>query len=259
MDETVVCNANSPLGAWRRPSVRLKGVRRGKMAPMEKAPLRVTDATPIAAPSNRIDEEARGAALGRLRDLYGSGGLSHECFRAVLEGLFSADDHADLELAMQALPPLVRLTPSARRLGEPLVLHAADGGPQLGRGWQLAAKTTIRTGVGSAVVDLTAASWDTLHADLHLETWGSIEVLVPKGVAVQMAGGAGRVRLEALSVPVPGGPVLRISTSGPAGVILIRHPGERHHLGPLSRLRRRCTDSLGAWRGSDRRPMAAQG
>jgi hypothetical protein len=143
-------------------------------------------------------------------------------------------------------------------LAEPLVLQAADGGLTLGSGWQLAKETRIRTGVGSALIDLSAASWDTLHVDLHLETWGSIEVLVPKGVAVQMAGGAGRVRLEALSAPVPGGPVLRVSTSGPAGMFRIRHAGQRHQ-GLFSWLRRRCPGSSEAWKGSDRRPMAAQG
>ena len=212
-----------------------------------------------AHPRIRWETKARDAALGRLADSYCAGELSHECFRAVLEQLFAARRPADLESAMQALPPLVRLTPSARRLTEPLVLHAADGDIQLGSGWQLSQETTIRTGVGSARIDLTAASWDTLHVDLHLETWGSMEVLVPKGVAVQMAGRAGRVRLEALSPPVPGGPVLRISTSGPAGEILIRHSRQPHHNGPFRRLRRRCTDSLGARRGSERRLMAAQG
>jgi hypothetical protein len=226
---------------------------------MDKDLLPVTRAVPIAAAPDRADEEARDAALGRLRDSYSAGELSYECFRAVLERLFSACGHADLESAMQALPPLVRLTPLARRLAEPLVLYAADGGLVLGSGWQLARETTIRTGVGSTLIDLTAASWDMLRVDLHLETWGSIDVLVPKGVAVQMAGGTGRVRLEALSASVPGGPVLRISTSGPAGVIRIRHSRERYDHGPFSRLRRRCADSLGVWRGSDRRPMAAQG
>jgi hypothetical protein len=219
----------------------------------------VTKAVPFAAPPDGVDEEARDAAVGRLGDLYSAGELSHACFCAALEQLFAARGHVDLESAMQALPPLVRLTPSARRLSEPLVLHAADGGLQLGAGWQLAAETTIRTGVGSALVDLTAASWDTLHVSLRLETWGSIEVLVPEGVAVQMAGGAGRVRLEALSAPVPGGPVLRISTSGPAGVIRIRHSTERHHKGPFRRLRRRRTDSSGLSRWSDHRSVAAQG
>jgi hypothetical protein len=226
---------------------------------MDKCALPVTKAFPSAAPPDRVDEHARDAALGRLRDLYGAGELSHACFRAVLEQLFAARGHVDLESAMQALPPVVRLTPSARRLTKPLVLHAADGGLLLGPGWQLAAETTIRTGVGSALIDLTTASWDTLHVDLHLETWGSIEVLVPKGVAVQMAGGAGRVRLEVLSAPVPGGPVLRISTSGPAGVIRIRHSREGHDNGPFRRLRRRRSDSVVVWRWSDRRPLAAQG
>jgi len=228
------------------------------MAPMNEV-LPVSAAPAVTVPSDRVDEEARDAAVGRLRDLFSEGEVSYVCFSGVLEQLFTARQHDDLESAMQALPPLVRLTRAARRLAKPLVLHAADGGLELGPGWQLAAETTIRTGVGSALIDLTAASWDTLHVDLHLETWGSIEVLVPKGVAVQMAGGAGRVRLEALSAPVPGGPVLRISTSGPAGLIRIRHSRERHDNGPFSWLRRRCTDSLGAWRGSDRRPMAAQG
>jgi Domain of unknown function (DUF1707) len=226
---------------------------------MDKGLLPVTTAVPIAAHPDRVDEAARDAAVGRLRDTYCAGELSHECFRAVLEQLFSARRHADLESAMQGLPPLVRLTPASLRLAEPLFLHAADGGLEVGAGWQLAQETTIRTGVGSALIDLTAASWDRLHVDLHLETWGSIEILVPKGVAVQMVGGAGRVHLEALSAPIPGGPVLRVSTSGPAGVVRIRHSRERHDNGPLSRLRRRCTDSFGLWRGADRRPMAAQG
>ena len=229
------------------------------MAAMDKGPLRVTKAVPIAAPPDRVDEEARDAALGRLCDRYSAGELSYACFRAVLEQLFAARGHVDLESAMQALPPLVRLTPSARRLAQPLVLHVADGDLQLGSGWQLAGETTIRTGVGSALIDLTLASWDTQLVALHLETLGSIEVLVPRGVAVQMAGGAGRVRLEALSAPVPGGPVLRISTSGPAGSIRIRHSRERHDDGPFGGLRRRHSDSPGLWGWSDRRPVAAQG
>jgi hypothetical protein len=212
----------------------------------------------MTPPSDGVDEEARVAAVGRLGDLFSVGEVSYACFSAVLEQLFAARRHADLESAMQALPALVRLTPSARRLAEPLVLHAADGGLTLGSGWQLAQETRIRTGVGSALIDLSAASWDTLHVDLNLETWGSIEILVPKGVAVQMAGGAGRVRLEALSAPVPGGPVLRVTTSGPGGMFRIRHSGERHN-GLFSWLRRRCTDSSGVRKGTDRRPMAAQG
>ena len=201
------------------------------MVPMNKG-------LPVTTALDGVDEDYRLAAIGRLHDLFSAGELSHECFSGVLEQVFAARRHADLEIAMQALPPLVRLTPSSLRLAKPLVLQAADGGIQLGSGWQLAADTTMRTGFGAARLDLTAASWDTQQINLHLETWGSIEVLVPEGVAVQMVGGPGSVHLESLSAPVPGGPVLRISTSGPTGVIRIRHPRERNG-GPFTRWRQR--------------------
>lgn len=209
------------------------GVLWGKMVPVNKD-------LPVAAPLDGADEDDRVAAIARLHDLFSAGELSLERFSGVLEQVFAAPSHADLEAAMLALPPLVRLTPASRQLAKPLVLRAADGGLQLGSGWQLAADTTISTGFGAAQLDLTAASWDTHQINLRLETWGSIEVLVPEGVAVQIVSGSGRVQLESLSPPVPGGPVLRISTSGPTGAIRIRHPKERNG-GPFTRWRRRRT------------------
>jgi len=183
---------------------------------------------PVSAPPGGVDEDARGAAIARLHDLFSGGGLSLGAFSGVLGQVFAASSHAELELAMSALPPLVRLTPAPRLLAEPLVLRVPDSGLRLGSDWQLAADTTIGSGFGAARLDLTAASWDADQINLRLETWGSIEVLVPKGVAVQICGGgSASVQLESLSPPVPGGPLLRLSTSGPTGVIRIRHPKER--------------------------------
>jgi hypothetical protein len=164
--------------------------------------------------------------------------LSFEQFSEVLEQLFAAPSSDDLELAMLGLPPLVRFTRASQRLAKPLVLHTPDGGLHLGAGWQLAADTTIITGFGTARVDLTAASWDAPRIDLRLETWGSMEILVPEGATVQMVGGSGRVQLDSLSPPVPGGPVLRISTSGPTGAIRIRDT-KKPKSGPSTRRRRR--------------------
>jgi len=198
----------------------------------------VNENRPLSAALDGVDEAVRVAAVARLHDLVSGGGLSLERFSAILEQVFAAASHAELEAAMLALPPLVRLTPASRRLARPLVLHVPDSALQLGSGWQLAADTAIGTGFGVARLDLSAASWDVHQINLHLQTWGSIEVLVPKGVAVQMLGGPGSVQLESLSPPVPGGPVLRISTSGPTGVIRIRHPKERKGR-PFTRWRRR--------------------
>ena len=193
--------------------------------------------SPGSAALDAVDEDARVAAVSRLHDLIGGGGVSLEDFSGILEQVFAAASHAELEAAMSALPALVRLTPASQRLARPLVLHVPDSSLQLGRGWQLAADTAIGTGFGVARLDLTAASWDVQQINLHLQTWGSIEVLVPRGVALQMLGGSASVQLESLSPPVPGGPVLRISTSGPTGVIRIRHPKKRNGR-PFTRWRR---------------------
>jgi hypothetical protein len=192
----------------------------------------------VSAPLEEVDDDARVAAVARLRDLFSGGVLSLERFDGLLEQLLTAASHAELESAILALPPLVRLTPASQRLGRPLVLRAPDGALELGSGWQLAADTTVSTGCGTARLDLTAASWDAYQIRLRLQTWGSIEVLIPKGVVVQVVGGSATVRLESLSVPVPGGPMLRISTSGPTGVIRVYHPKECNR-GPLARWMRR--------------------
>ena len=204
----------------------------------------------VSAALEGVDEDARGAAIARLRDVFSGGGLSLECFSGVLEQVFAAASHADLEAAVSALPPLVRFTPASRRLAGPLVLRVPGSELQLGSGWQLAADTTIGSGFGAARLDLTAASWDADQVNLRLETWGSIEVLVPEGVAVQVVGGSASVQLESLSSPLPGGPLLRISTSGPAGVIRIRHPKERNG-GPFPRWRR--------WRAAGRQGSGRSG
>ncbi|MGO9489579.1 MAG: hypothetical protein ACLQBB_11190 [Solirubrobacteraceae bacterium] len=184
------------------------------------------------------DEDARGAAVSRLYELVSYGGLSLEHFSAILEEVFAASSHAELEASMSGLPSLARITPASRRLAGRLVLQVPDSALQLGSGWQLAADTTVSTGFGQAQLDLTAASWDDRQVNLHLQTWGSIDVLLPRGAAVQVLGGSGTVQLESLSAPVPGGPLLRVSTSGPTGVIRIRHP-KRHDGRPLTRWRRR--------------------
>jgi hypothetical protein len=189
---------------------------------------------PPSAPPDGVDEQDRVRAIDRLHELVRGGTLSLERFSAVLEQVLAAGGHADLEAAMLALPPVVRFTPASRRLAQPLVLQA-DGALKLGPGWQLAADTTISVAFGTAWLDLTAASWDANEINLRLETRaGAIEVVIPEGVAVQMVGGSGRVQLDSLSAPLPAGPVLRVSTSGPTGVIRIRHPRKRK-AGPLTR------------------------
>jgi hypothetical protein len=182
----------------------------------------VSSERPIPASLHEVDEDERAASITRLNDLFSGGMISHQRFSEVLEQVFAAPDRATLEGAMLALPPLVRLTPALLRLRTSLVVRAAEGCVS-GQGWQLAADTTISTGVGTTRVDLTRARWDSQNITLRLETWGSIEVIVPKGVTIQLVGGPRPVELQSISPAIPGGPVLRVSTFGPTGVIRIGH------------------------------------
>jgi hypothetical protein len=194
---------------------------------MEPVTIRSIPAPVVHAHPDGTDSEDRAAAIARLHDVFADGGISFVHFTVVLDRILAAPDHADLEVAMVTLPPLVAMTPAWRRLGRPLVLRSADGRLPLGPGWQLAARTTVSTGSGVARLDLTAASWDARQIDLRLETWGTIEVLVPEGATVVRAGGSRPVALFPLAPAVPGGPVVRVSTVGPEGEMRIGHPGKR--------------------------------
>jgi hypothetical protein len=190
----------------------------------------VPDDQLIPLPHEPVDDGDRLAAVARLNDLVGNGGLSLERFSASLEQVLAANDQADLEAAMAAMPSLVRLTPASRRLSQPMRLDAGISRLERGVGWQLASETTVTSSTGRVRLDLTAASWDAQVIDLVLRTTtGKITVIVPRGVAVQMVSATGRVTLDDLASPVPGSPVIRVvaSTSPGGGRIRFEHPSQQ--------------------------------
>jgi hypothetical protein len=194
------------------------------------------DTDPHVALLPDVDDTDRQAAEARLHDLYSQGALSHQQFSLLLDLVYAAAGRVELEAVLAPLPPLVRFTPVSRRLAGPFVLRVADRRLRLGPGWQLAAQTTVSTGAGQARLDLTEASWDAKEIHLRLETWGRVLVLVPVGVTVQALGRSGRVDLTWLAPPLPGGPVVRITTGGPTGTVRVRHPKALPE-GPFSRWR----------------------
>jgi hypothetical protein len=174
-----------------------------------------------------VDDAAREAAIARLHEVFSAGAISLKRFSDALDGVLGAASRADLGDALSGLPPVVTLTPVGRRLRAPLVLDAPAGGTYFAECSQLAARTTVRCGTGRTLLDLAAASWDALEIDLRLESWGRVTVIVPEGVAVQLAGGLARVALGPLRSALPGAPLLRISAFGPAGSVSVRHPRRR--------------------------------
>jgi hypothetical protein len=197
-----------------------------------------------ADPVDTTEDSERVAATARLQELVANGELSLDRFSQALERVLAARTRADLEAAMTGMPPLVHLTPSARRLAQPLEVATGLQHLRLGPGWQLASRTTVSTGTGKCTLDLTAATWDSLEVDLHLRTaTGAIDVIIPEGVAVQMASVKGNVKLESLVPPAPASPLLRVFAETGVGRVRFRHPREPRPAGQarwrLGRRRRR--------------------
>jgi hypothetical protein len=185
----------------------------------------VADADLLPVVTDVVADGDRVRAVGRLQDLVGSGQLEVDRFSAALEEVLAAQTHTNLETAMAALPSLVRMTPATRRLVQPLNINAGMGRLDLGAGWQLASETSVRTDSGRCRLDLTQASWDACEIDLDMQTvMGTIEVIVPEGVAIQMLSARGSVKLHSLAPPVPGAPLLRVTAVGISGEIRIRNP-----------------------------------
>lgn len=194
----------------------------------------------LPVPVDPVHDSDRTAAVSRLRDLVGSGELSYERFLSTLDLTLAASTQGELEAAFTALPSVVHLSPASRRLGRPVVIEARMSSLDLGPGFQLGSDTSVVASVGSVWLDLTAANWDAREVDLRLQaTTGSIDVIVPRGVAVQLVQAKGQVVLEDLAPPVPGAPVLRIDAIARTGQIRLTHSSERGSGSRSSRRRSR--------------------
>lgn len=188
----------------------------------------MTEGEAPAPAADPIADADRKAALQRLHDLVAAGEVSVDHFTSAVELVLTAQRYAELEAVMTSMPPLVRVTPAARRLARPLEIDAGMGTLELAGGWQLAAATSVRTLTGRCRLDLTQASWDSTDVELRLHAeMGVIDVIVPEGVAVRIASAKGGVKVERLTRALPGGPRITVEASGQSGEIRIGHPQTR--------------------------------
>ncbi len=91
--------------------------------------------------------------------------------------------------------------------------------------WQVARETHVSSDLGAVWLDLTQAEFDDHVIDLHAYCgWGSITIIVPRGVAVQVMRHRGGLDSR-LDPPVPGLPLIRLDATANIGKIRLRHPG----------------------------------
>ncbi len=132
-------------------------------------------------------EDARQRATEFVKELFATGEIDADRFDTGVAGVLAATSEAELAEVVRSLPAPVALTSRERRLAEPLEIHSGLGRLRLAGRWQVASETHISAESGSIRLDLTEAEFDDHVVDLHVYTgWGSITIIVPPGVDVQV-------------------------------------------------------------------------
>ena len=171
-----------------------------------------------------MSEDAQHRATEFLKGLYAVGRIDQDRFDSGVAELLAATSDAEVAEVVRALPPPVTLTSPDRRLGRPLEIHSGMRRLRLAGRWQVARETHLSADLGSVRVDLTEAEFDDRVSDLHVYTgWGSITIIVPVGVAVQVVHHRGGVDSR-LEPPVPGLPLIRLDVTTNIGKVRLRHP-----------------------------------
>jgi hypothetical protein len=174
-------------------------------------------------------EDAQQQATEFLKGLYAAGDIDESGFDAGITGLLAARTEAELAEVVRSLPAPVAFTDPDRRLAKPLAIHAGLGRLRMAGRWQVARETHISAELGSIRLDLTQAEFDDHVIDLHVYTGcGSITIIVPRGVGVQVTKHRGGVDSR-LDPPVPGLPLIRLDVTTNIGRVHLRHPGPRDH------------------------------
>ena len=169
--------------------------------------------------------DAQHRATEFLKDLYAAGEIDAGQFDTGVAGVLAARTEPELARVVRSLPAPVVFTSLDRRLARPLEIRGVIGRLRPAGRWQIARETHVSADLGSVRLDLTEAEFDGDVIDLHVYSgWGSITIIVPRGVAVQIIHHKGGVDSR-LEPPVPGLPLVRLDVTTHIGRVHLRHPG----------------------------------
>jgi hypothetical protein len=169
--------------------------------------------------------DAQQRATEFVKELYAAGKIDADRLDTGVAGVLAARSEAEVAEVVRSLPSPVALTSPGRRLARPLEIHSGFGRLRLAGRWQVARETHISADLGSIKLDLSEAEFDDRVIDLHIYSGcGSVTVLVPRGVGVQISHHRGGVDSR-LDAPVPGLPLIRLDVTANIGRVHLRHPG----------------------------------
>jgi hypothetical protein len=171
-------------------------------------------------PTPRAGDADRERALVVLRDATVSGHLTLDEFSDRIERAELARTQGDLEAVMADLP--VRAGEAALPARHSAIFSRLQ---RSGR-WELAPESKVLSVGGTIELDLGQATLHARETTLHVRNYfGTITLLVPRGVIVDVDGG-GMFGTRDIDLPdagpVEGAPRLHIRTSGPFGTLRVR-------------------------------------
>jgi hypothetical protein len=163
----------------------------------------------------------RERAVEQLRDAIVAGRLTLEEFSARVDGVHAARTTGELAVLTRDLPAGAPPVAEPGRAHRAICSHLVRSGPMA-----LGERTSFTSIFGTIDLDLRHATIAAAEVELQVHNvFGSVTVVVPDGVVVEVEGG-GLFASEDVEMPdtppLPGAPVIRIRTSGPGGTLQVR-------------------------------------
>ncbi|KUH40784.1 MULTISPECIES: DUF1707 domain-containing protein [Streptomyces] len=190
--------------------------------------------SPRPAPSEelRASHDDREAVVEQLRDAAAEGRIDFDELDSRLEQALTAKTHAELAVLTADLPRLT--SPESQ---SPLVLKGGMYGASRGPGrWEVPGHVIARGGLGGVKIDFTRV--ECRRTEVTVEAYGEtsgVTIVIPDAWAADTSGmdpGVGGLTDKTTPDRLPGTPLIRLTGSGGAGGVAIRHPnrGERRKL-----------------------------
>jgi hypothetical protein len=173
-------------------------------------------------------EDARQRATEYVKDLYAAGEIDAGRLDSGIADVLGAETEGELAVVVRSLPSPIVFTSPDQQLDSKLEIRSTFGRLRLAGQWQVARETHVSSDLGSVRLDLTQAHFDDHVIDLHVYCGcGSITIIVPRGVAVQVMHHHGGVDSR-LEPPVPGFALIRLDVTANIGRVRLRNPGSEN-------------------------------
>ncbi|MER6624596.1 DUF1707 domain-containing protein [Streptomyces sp. NPDC000931] len=182
---------------------------------------------PVPPGGLRASHDDREAVVERLRDAAAEGRIDFDELDARLEQALTSRTHAELAVLTADLPQVD--SPASR---PPLVLKGGVYGASRGPGrWEVPGHVIAHGGVGGVKLDFTRVECrlTEVAVEAHGEIAG-VTVVIPDGWAADTGGvdpGIGGLTDKTTPDRLPGTPLIRLTGTGGAGGVVVRHPNRR--------------------------------